>query len=158
MVLNVSAIKKAIATAQSRTYGSDKSRMKGASSVGKRTELVNPSLAKKIARQKQQRLIGRDLGNIEIDVTRGQALKKGVIGMLDRALIPDEIAAKISKMDPEKLDALYQQNDLIFEVYFDYGGIESGEDGAYHIDRGKKIRDAQFLVSQYEKTFGKIAV
>lgn len=154
MVLNVSAIKKAIARAST----GPKSRQKGASSVSKRSVLLNPSTAKKIARQRQTRLIESD-AVIESGVkSRGEALKEGIKGMLDRAIIPEEIADKIKAMDAAKLDALYQQNDLIFEVYFDYGGIEKDEDGTYRVDRQKKIRDAQFLVSQYEKTFGKIAV
>lgn len=154
MVMNIGAIKKAIARANS----GPKSRQKGASSVSKRSVLLNPSTAKKVARQRQARLIESD-AVIESGIkSRGEALQAGIEGMLDRAIIPEDIAEKIKAMDPAKLDALYQQNDLIFEVYFDYGGIEKGEDGSYTVDRQKKIRDAQFLVSQYEKTFGKIAV
>ena len=112
-------------------------------------------VARSQAARKQTLLINRDADIEAAGVkSRGEALKEGIMGMADVALLPDEVAAKLEAMDPTKLDALYQNNDIIFEVYFDYGGIDKGDNGANIVDKGKKLSDAQFLIDQYERTFG----
>ena len=120
-----------------------------------RKKLIMSDVARSQAARKQTLLINRD-ADIEAagDKSRGEALKEGIMGMADVALLPDDVAAKLKAMDPTKLDALYQNNDIIFEVYFDYGGIDKAENGANIVDKGKKLSDAQFLIDQYERTFG----
>ena len=63
---------------------------------------------------------------------------------------------KISKMDDAKLMQLYQENEMIFDVYFDYGGIKDTDEGR----RGNKetAKNAQALIDVYEERFGKIAI
>ena len=120
-----------------------------------RKKLIMSDVARSQAARKQTLLINRDADIEAAGVkSRGEALKEGILGMADVALLPDEIAAKLDAMDPTKLDALYQNNDIIFEVYFDYGGIDKGENGANIVNKGKKLSDAQFLIDQYERTFG----
>lgn len=120
-----------------------------------RKKLIMSDVARSQAARKQTLLINRDADIEAAGVkSRGEALKEGIMGMADVALLPDEVAAKLEAMDPTKLDALYQNNDIIFEVYFDYGGIDKGENGANIVDKGKKLSDAQFLIDQYERTFG----
>lgn len=116
-----------------------------------RYQLENAAKARKIARQKTKRQTARpSLPGYTIDVTRGQQLKKGIENL---ALASDDITeeqlAKIKKMDPIKLDAMYQRNDLIFEVYFQYSNSENGE-------LSNKSRDADFLIEQYERYYGEI--
>lgn len=130
-------------------------------SVGEhsRKKLIMPDVARAQARRKQTTLI-RSEADIQAagEMSRGEALKEGILGMADVSLMPDSVVDKLKAMDPKKLDALYQQNDIIFEVYFDYGGIDRGEDGANHVDKAKKLSDANFLLEQYERSFGRIAV
>ena len=127
-----------------RTYGSHS-----------RKRLIMSDAARSQARRKQTILLERDTDIQASGVkTRGDALKEGVISMADVSLIPDSVVDKLKKMDPQKLDALYQNNDIIFEVYFDYGGIEKSENGANIVNQEKKLSDANFLIEQYERTFG----
>lgn len=124
-----------------------------------RKKLIMSDVARSQAARKQTLLINRDADIEAAGVkSRGEALKEGIMGMADVALLPDKVSAKLEAMDPTKLDALYQNNDIIFEVYFDYGGIDKGDNGANIVDKGKKLSDAQFLIDQYERTFGKIAL
>lgn len=67
-----------------------------------------------------------------------------------------ELYLKIQKMEGSKLYQMYNENDLIFEVYFDYGDVSQTSDG----NRGGKVtrENAAFLVSQYEKRYGEIKI
>ena len=124
-----------------------------------RKKLIMSDVARSQAARKQTLLIKRDVDIEASGVSeRGEALKEGILGMADVSLLPDDVYAKLNAMDANKLDALYQNNDIIFEVYFDYGGIDKGENGANIVDKGKKLSDAKFLIDQYERTFGKIAI
>ena len=124
-----------------------------------RKKLIMSDVARSQAARKQTLLIKRDVDIEASGVSeRGEALKEGILGMADVSLLPDDVYAKLSAMDANKLDALYQNNDIIFEVSFDYGGLDKGDNGANIVDKGKKLSDAQFLIDQYERTFGKIAL
>ena len=61
---------------------------------------------------------------------------------------------KISKMDDAKLMQLYQDNEMIFDVYFDYGGVKDTSEGR----RGNKetMKNAQALIDTYEAKYGVI--
>lgn len=63
---------------------------------------------------------------------------------------------KISKMDDAKLMQLYQDNEMIFDVYFDYGGVKDTSEGR----RGNKetSKNAQSLIDTYEARYGVIPV
>ena len=63
---------------------------------------------------------------------------------------------KIEKMDDAKLMQLYQENEMIFDVYFDYGGIKDTPEGR----RGNKetAKNAQALIDTYEAKYGVIPV
>ena len=123
-----------------------------------RKKLIMADTARSQARRKQTVLLERDT-DIEASglASRGDALKEGILGMADVSLMPDSVVDKLKAMDPAKLDALYQNNDIIFEVYFDYGGIEKGDNGANIVNTGKKLSDAEFLIEQYERTFGALS-
>lgn len=61
--------------------------------------------------------------------------------------------SKIKRMDPKKLADLYNDNGkMIFEVYFDYGGISKTSQGL----RGSNetAENAKYLVGEYEKRYG----
>ena len=63
---------------------------------------------------------------------------------------------KIAQMDDAKLMQLYQENEMIFDVYFDYGGVRDGNEGR----RGSKetAKNAQALIDVYEAKYGAIGV
>ena len=91
------------------------------------------------------------------DVQEGENLLRGVAGMADaiRDQLTDEQYYKIMSMEGEKLSALYQNNKMVFEVYYNYGGISKDSSGANVVDASKG-KEAQFLIDQYEKFFGTI--
>ena len=145
-MVKISQVKRRVSTMSVRIKG-EKNRKK----------LILADTAKAQARRKQTLLIKGETELRAGMTDRGEALKQGILGMADRSLIPDSVYAKLERMDPAKLDALYQNNDIIFEVYFDYGGIEKDE-GAYHVDTTKKLSDTQFLIEQYERIYGPMDV
>lgn len=91
------------------------------------------------------------------DAEEGENLLRGVAGMADtiRDQLTDEQYYKIMSMEGEKLSALYQNNKMVFEVYYNYGGISKDSSGANVVDASKG-KEAQFLIDQYEKFFGAI--
>lgn len=118
-----------------------------------RYQLEKAAQARKVSRQKAKRqMASARIPEYVPDMVRGQQLKKGIESL---ALASDDISeeqlAKIQKMDPAKLDAMYQRNDLIFEVYFQYQKSDEGE-------LSNKSRDADFLIEQYERYYGEIVI
>lgn len=65
---------------------------------------------------------------------------------------------KINAMTKENLTMLYNDpnGELIFEVYFDYGGIANTSKGLQPTEESKK--NAKLLVDAYERKFGPIPV
>ena len=63
---------------------------------------------------------------------------------------------KINAMDNDKLMQLYQENEIIFDVYFDYGGVKDTSEGR----RGTKetTKNAHALIDTYEAKYGVIPV
>lgn len=63
---------------------------------------------------------------------------------------------KIEMMDDAKLMQLYQENEMIFDVYFDYGGVKDTQEGR----RGNKetAKNAQALIDVYEAKYGAILI
>lgn len=118
-----------------------------------RYELTNAARARKTARQKTRRQVSRaSIPDYVPDMVRGAQLKKGIVNLASASEdITEEQLAKLQAMDPAKLDAMYQRNDLIFEVYFQYGRPEQGE-------LSNKSRDADFLIEQYEQYYGPIRI
>ena len=73
--------------------------------------------------------------------------------MAARANMDGEIVGKLSKMEPEKLKYLYDNNKFVFDVYFQYEGINY-TGSTYQVIGDAKDSDARFLIEQYERTFG----
>lgn len=63
---------------------------------------------------------------------------------------------KISQMDDAKLMQLYQENEMVFDVYFDYGSVKDTPEGR----RGNKetAKNAQALIDTYEAKYGVIPI
>lgn len=86
---------------------------------------------------------------------QAHSLKQGVIGMAARANMDAEIVAKLNKMTPEKLKYLYDHNEFVFDVYFQYEGLNY-TGSTYQVIGDAKDKDALFLIEQYERAFGKL--
>lgn len=145
-------------------YGGRQKRTVKSESGKSRYELLNPARARKSARQRQGRRISKDAYKNWInppDPNAGINLKNGILGMAVRAGFEDGdiIYEKLTKMDPDRLYQLYANNELIFDVAFNYGGADSEADmdtrKGMRVIPGKK-KDLEFLVEQYEKAFGPI--
>lgn len=117
-----------------------------------RKSLTNKGIATRTARQRLGSAIPPE--QIEGWVNRsvpgnGIALKEGIKRMATEARLStadQELYNKLQRMDPDKLQYLYERDDLIFDVVFSYD--ENGQVGA-----GKRD-DLRFLVDSYEKAFG----
>ena len=86
---------------------------------------------------------------------QADALKSGVIGMAARANMDSEIVAKLNRMEPDKLKYMYDHNEFVFAVYFQYEGINYAG-SSYQVIGDAKDRDARFLIEEYERVFGKL--
>jgi len=118
-----------------------------------RRGLLDPKAARSAARGRQTRLIqeGIDLSNA--DLRRGENLKNGVLGLANKAQVSEEQMAKLQEMDPEKLDAMYQGNKFVFDVYFNYSEVSADESGGLKYGPGK-ASDIDFLIEEYERAYG----
>lgn len=110
------------------------------------------------ARQKAVQTVGK------VQLVRpppsGDQIKKFGNSVRKMALLSVEqnptLREKIMQMDDAKLMQLYDENELIFDVYFDYGGVSNTTEGK----RGSKetAKNAQALIDVYEERFGVIPV
>ena len=66
------------------------------------------------------------------------------------------LQAKINAMDNDKLMQLYQENEIIFDVYFDYGGVKDTQQG--RSGNKETAKNAQALIDTYEAKYGVIPV
>ena len=66
------------------------------------------------------------------------------------------LQAKINAMDNDKLMQLYDENEMIFDVYFDYGGVKDTQQG--RSGNKETAKNAQALIDTYEAKYGKIPV
>ena len=84
-----------------------------------------------------------------------RAFGKGVRNMAAYSAKYDTtLVDKINRMTDENLATLYQENEIVFEVYFDYGGVQSTEKGM--VSSRQTADNAQYLVDKYEERFGPI--
>lgn len=126
-----------------------------------RTVLLNREQVMRSARARTGRQ-ARDMAEHGYDYYRGdfwegEQLRKGIEGMAEVAStqLTDEEMRKLRSMDSENLSALYQNNRFVFEVAFNYGGIEKSGKGAYRVSENKGD-DMRFLIRQYEQYYGEL--
>ena len=119
--------------------------------------LLDVDLARRVAKGQTTRMMkgfympGK--GSAEY-ARQADALKSGVIGMAARANMDSEIVAKLNRMEPDKLKYMYDHNEFVFDVYFQYEGINY-TGSTYQVIGYAKDRDARFLIEEYERAFGK---
>ena len=86
---------------------------------------------------------------------QADALKSGVIGMAARANMDSELVAKLNRIEPDKLKYMYDHNEFVFDVYFQYEGTNY-TGSTYQVIGDAKDRDARFLIEEYERAIGKL--
>lgn len=118
-----------------------------------RSELQYSKKTKQAAKARQTRLINADVLRPAKSSVEGEQLKKGIEGMGHRAALDDERMEKLERMDPDKLKSMYDSNELLFEVFFNYGGIKETEYGAYQVE-DQKIQEIDWFIGEYERTWG----
>lgn len=118
-----------------------------------RRGLLDPRAARAAARGRQTRLIDEGMDLSGADIKRGQHLKNGILGLANKAQVSEEQMAKLQKMEADKLDAMYQGNKFVFDVYFNYSEVSADESGALKYGPGKSS-DVDFLIEQYERAYG----
>ena len=107
--------------------------------------------------QKARQLAGNVLYKPKISQADIQSFAKGVKNMaLYTAKVDQVTYQKIKRMDPQKLADLYNSDGkMVFEVYFDYGGVSKTSQGL--VGSEQTAENARYLVSEYEKRYGVIA-
>ena len=117
--------------------------------VGSRAQLAYKELTKAAAageNTKIQRGIRQASAGFKTD---GKALKDGMIAMADRIGVSQETYDKIANLDENILASMYDSNDMTFEVFFNYEGIQKTSSGYFVSD--EKRKDVDWFLDEYEK-------
>lgn len=126
-----------------------------------RYQLANPELAMVEAKKALTRSINKARGKeIHVSTQRisgeGASLKKGVVAFAQKAGMPKRMLAKLEKMGERELLIMYDENEILFESYFDYGEIEDVDGIGYRMTaESKALKRAQMqqLIDAYERRF-----
>ena len=81
--------------------------------------------------------------------TDGKALKDGMIAMADRIGVSQETYDRIANLDENILASMYDSNDMTFEVFFNYEGIQKTSSGYFVSD--EKRKDVEWFLDEYDK-------
>ena len=117
--------------------------------VGSRAQLAYKDLAKAAAageNTKIQRGIRQASAGFKTD---GAALKDGMIAMADRIGVSQEQYDRIANLDENILASMYDSNDMTFEVFFNYEGIQ--KQGSAYFVTDEKRKDVEWFLDQYDK-------
>ena len=118
---------------------------------GSRAQLAYKDLTRAAAQgenTKIQRGIRQAAAGIHTD---GHALKEGVLAMADRLGADTGQYNTIAAMDERVLASMYESNDLTFEVFFNYEGIQKMGEGKPYIVTDEKRKDVEWFLEQYDK-------
>ena len=114
-----------------------------------RFNLENKALAKRTARARQGAAIPKDEWKHWVNKPHRetpQSLKNGIIGMAKKSGISDpELFRKLNEMDADKLQEMYNRDELIFDVAFSYDQSDP---------YAGKQDDLEYMVSVYEERYG----
>ena len=117
--------------------------------VGSRAQLAYKELTKAAAageNTKIQRGIRQASAGFKTD---GKALKDGMIAMADRIGVSQEQYDRIANLDENILASMYDSNDMTFEVFFNYEGIQKTSSGYFVSD--EKRKDVEWFLDEYDK-------
>ena len=137
--------------------------MRKAATAGGRTAVTDVSRKKRFSftniRKAREKAL-KTTGKLKLVTPAATQQQKANFGKSVRnmALLSIEqdpsLKAKIDQMDDEKLWQLYQDQEMVFDVYFDYGGISKEGTGL----RGNKqtADNARALIDAYEAKYGSL--
>lgn len=120
--------------------------------VGSRAQLAYKDLTKAAAageNTKIQRGIRQAAAGFKTD---GKALKDGMIAMADRIGVDQGTYDRIANLDESVLASMFESNDMTFEVFFNYEGIQKTSSGYFVSD--EKRKDVEWFLEQYDKVAG----
>ena len=84
---------------------------------------------------------------------------KSVRNMALLSVEKDPVAyQKIQQMTDERLMELYRNNELLFDVYFDYGSVSTNDKGKGIRGSNETAKNAQALIDVYESKYGAIMI
>lgn len=122
-----------------------------------RQVLIAPKITRAAARARTTQIVKGGYKSIPMQTVwqgrKGESLKKGVLGMAQTVQVDADTYAKLEAMDPYKLAKMYEDNDLIFEVFFSYEGINTTSQGIF-VNEGAKDEDIKLLIESYDRLFG----
>lgn len=126
-------------------------------SLKRRQVLIAPKIARAEARRRTTQIVKGGYKGIPMQTVwqgrKGEGLKKGILGMAQTVQVDAETYAKLEAMDPYKLAKMYEENDLIFEIFFQYEGINTASQGIF-VNEGAKDEDIKLLIESYDRLFG----
>ena len=116
---------------------------------GSRAQLAYKELAKAAASGENTK-IQRGIRRMHMSNTNdGANLKEGMVAMVKRIGGTTEQLQTIESMDENILSAMYDANDITFEVFFNYEGVTL-TNGAY-IVTDEKRQDIDWFIKEYNK-------
>ena len=117
--------------------------------VGSRAQLAYKDLAKAAASGENTKIM-RGIRRMHMsDTNDGEKLKEGMVAMVKRIGGTTEQLNEIENMDENVLAAMYDANDITFEVFFNYEGVTL-TNGAY-IVTDEKRQDIDWFIKEYNK-------
>lgn len=123
-----------------------------------RQVFLAPKIARAEARRRTTQIVKGSYKTIPMQTVwqgrKGEGLKKGILGMAQTVQVDAETYAKLERMDPYKLARMYESNDLIFEVFFQYEGINTTSQGIF-VNEGAKDEDIKLLIESYDRLFAR---
>ena len=117
--------------------------------TGSRAQLAYKDLAKAAASGENTK-IQRGIRRMHAGNTQdGANLKEGMVAMVKRIGGSTEQLQQIENMDENVLAAMYDSNDITFEVFFNYEGVTL-TNGAYIVSDEKR-QDIDWFIKEYNK-------
>ena len=121
-----------------------------------RQVLIAPQVTRAAARAKTTQIVKGGYKTVAMRSVwqgkKGEGLKKGILGMAQTLQVDASTYAKLESMDAYKLARMYEDNDLIFEAFFQYEGINTTSQGVF-VNESAKDEDVKLLIESYDRLF-----
>ena len=117
--------------------------------VGARAQLAYKELAKAAARGENTKIM-RGIRHMHMSTNDGGNLKEGMIAMVKRIGGSTEQMNAIEQMDENIIASMYDANDITFEVFFNYEGINK-VNNSYYVVSDEKREDINWFIEEYNR-------
>ena len=118
--------------------------------VGSRAQLAYKELTKAAARGETTKVLRGIRQASSGAKTDGAKLKEGILAMADRVGVTQEQYNALADMEEDVLASMFETNDLTFEVFFNYEGIQKVNNTKYIVSDEKR-QDVDFFIEQYSR-------